>query len=105
MSLRRFAFTICAVSACLGQSAPEIQAPRIAAHVRFLASDLLEGRGVGTRGGQLAEEYIAATLAGFGVNPGGENGTYFQHVPMVGTTTLPDSKLVATGQGKSLELT
>jgi Zn-dependent M28 family amino/carboxypeptidase len=88
----------------LAQSAPEIQAPRIAAHVKFLASDLLEGRGVGTRGGQLAEEYIAASLASFGVEPAGENRTYFQRVPMVGVTTQPDSKLTATGKGKSLDL-
>ncbi|HET8550147.1 MAG TPA: M28 family peptidase [Bryobacteraceae bacterium] len=92
-------------SACLAQSAPEIQARRIAAYVKFLASDLLEGRGVGTRGGQLAEEYLAATLASFGVKPGGENGTYFQRVPMVGVSTLTDSKLTAARGGKSLELT
>src|SRR5947207_2759843 len=32
---------------------------RIREHTRFLSSDLLEGRGVGTRGGDLATEYIA----------------------------------------------
>lgn len=30
------------------------------AHLRFLASDLLEGRAPATRGGRLAAEYIAA---------------------------------------------
>ena len=51
-------------------------------HLRFLSSDLLEGRAPGTRGGRLAEEYIAAQLRSFGVEPGGENGTYFQKVPI-----------------------
>ena len=41
----------------------QISGERIRAHVPFLSSDLLEGRGVGTRGGQLTEEYIAAQLA------------------------------------------
>jgi Zn-dependent M28 family amino/carboxypeptidase len=93
------------LSPCLAQSAPEIQAPRIAAHIKFLSSDLLEGRGVGTRGGQLAEQYLAAALASFGVKPAGESGTYFQRVPMVGVSTTPDSKLTATRDGKSLDLT
>jgi hypothetical protein len=47
----------------------DIAGQRIRAHVKFLASDLLEGRGVGTRGGQLAEEYIAAQLAAAGARP------------------------------------
>lgn len=36
-----------------------ISAERIREHTRFLASDLLEGRGVGARGGEIAAEYIA----------------------------------------------
>jgi hypothetical protein len=45
----------------------QISGERIKAHVRFLSSDLLEGRGVGSRGGQLTEEYIAAQLASAGI--------------------------------------
>jgi Zn-dependent M28 family amino/carboxypeptidase len=77
----------------------DISAERIRAHMRFLASDLLEGRGVGSRGGQLSEEYLAASLAAAGVKPGGENGTYFQTVPMTGVTTQPSSQLAAIGTG------
>ena len=40
-----------------------IDAERIRAHVRFLADDLLEGRGTGTRGGDIAAKYIAAQFA------------------------------------------
>lgn len=77
----------------------QIAGSRIKAHVRFLSSDLLEGRGVGTRGGQLTEEYIAAQLAAAGARPAGERGTFFQTVPMVGVQTLPESLLsIAKGQ-------
>src|SRR5688572_13385452 len=70
----------------------QVTGERIKAHVRFLSSDLLEGRGVGTRGGQLTEEYIAAQLAALGARPAGENGTYFQKVPMIGVQTQPVSQ-------------
>lgn len=79
-----------------------ISGDRVKAHVRYLSSDLLEGRGVGTRGGQLAEEYLAAQLAVFGAKPAGENGTYFQRVPLVGVETSPSSELSATRDGKAV---
>lgn len=68
-----------------------IAAERIRAHVKFLASDLLEGRGMGQRGSDIAAEYIATQFALDGLNPAGDNGSYFQEVPMVSITTLPDT--------------
>ena len=41
----------------------DVSGERIRAHVKFLASDLLEGRAPGTRGGDLAQDYIAAQFA------------------------------------------
>lgn len=70
---------------------PAIDKERIRAHVRFLSHDLLEGRGTGQRGGDLASEYIATQFALDGLKPAGENGTYFQSVPMVGVKTLPET--------------
>jgi len=64
---------------------------QIRAHVKFLASDLLEGRGTGQRGGDIAAEYIAAQFALYGLKPVGDDGTYFQHVPMVEVKTLGDT--------------
>lgn len=82
----------------------DISDDRIRAHTRFLASDLLEGRGVGSRGGQLTEEYLATALAAFGVKPAGENGTWFQTVPMVGVTTeASGTSLRAVKDGKKVE--
>src|SRR3954468_11276816 len=54
----------------------------IDAHLRFLSSDLLEGRAPATRGGRLAEEYIASQLQTFGVAPGVGDSSYFQRVPI-----------------------
>ncbi|MBL8216802.1 MAG: M20/M25/M40 family metallo-hydrolase [Bryobacterales bacterium] len=71
----------------------DISGPRLRAHVKFLASDLLEGRGVGTRGGELAEQYIATQLQLLGAQPAGENGTYLQKVPLVGIQPLPSANL------------
>ncbi len=59
----------------------------IRAHVRFLSHDLLEGRGTGQRGGDIAAEYIATQFALYGLKPAGDNGTYLQKVPMVGLET------------------
>jgi Zn-dependent M28 family amino/carboxypeptidase len=82
----------------------EISGERIRAHVKFLASDLLEGRGVGTRGGQLTTEYLAAQFALVGAKPAGDNGTYFQSVPLVGVEPQPDAQMSAEAQGKNLPL-
>jgi len=62
-------------------------ADAIAAHDKFLASDLLEGRGPGTRGNQIAMEYIAAQFEAVGLKPDGDNGTYFQKVALLGVDT------------------
>lgn len=59
------------------------------AHLRFLSSDLLEGRAPATRGGKLASEYIAAQFQALGLQPAGANGTYFQPVALVGMTPQP----------------
>ena len=69
----------------------KIEAERIRAHVRFLSHDLLEGRGTGQRGGDIAAEYIATQFALDGLKPAGDNGTYMQKVPMVGITLAPET--------------
>jgi Zn-dependent M28 family amino/carboxypeptidase len=74
-------------------------------HVRFLSHDLLEGRGTGQRGGELAAEYIATQFAEYGLKPAGDNGSYFQKVPLVGITTLPETRFVlAPRKGAAMNL-
>ena len=79
-----------------------VSGERIRAHVKFLASDLLEGRGVGTRGGDLASEYIATEFALDGLRPAGDNGTYFQNFAMVGADPQPSTSLSVTAGGVTL---
>lgn len=57
-------------------------AQRFHAHIEYLASDQLEGRGVGTAGIDLAAEYIASEFEKSGLKPAGDNGTFFQSFPM-----------------------
>src|SRR5581483_2901185 len=82
-----------------------ISPDRIRAHVKFLASDLLEGRGTGQRGGDLAAEYIAAQFAQYGLKPAGDNGTYLQKVAMVGVQTQPESSFsIVPDKGRAMKL-
>lgn len=80
----------------------DLSGERMRAHVRFLASDLLEGRGVGTRGGDLATEYIASQFVIAGAKPAGDKGTYFQNFTLVGTEPQANTQLsVAGATGKT----
>ena len=74
-------------------------------HVRFLSHDLLEGRGTGQRGGDIAAEYMATQFAEYGLKPAGDNGSYLQKVPLVGITTLPESQFtLSPKQGGAMHL-
>jgi len=74
-------------------------------HVRYLSHDLLEGRGTGQRGGDIAAEYIATQFAEYGLKPAGDNGSYMQKVPLVGITTLPETKFsLVPKQGPAMHL-
>src|SRR5262249_60523211 len=84
--------------------AAEISADRVKAHVAYLASDRLEGRGPGTRGEVLATEYIAAEFKKAGLKPIGERGTYFQPVPLVRVVTSPKSTLRAVRGETTLDI-
>ena len=66
--------------------------------MRYLSHDLLEGRGTGQRGGDIAAEYIATQFAEYGLKPAGDNGSYLQKVPLVGITTLPRNPVFAGAQ-------
>ncbi len=82
-----------------------IDAHRIADHVQFLAGDLLEGRGTGTRGGDIAANYIAAQFALYGLKPAGDNGSYLQKVDFVGVKTVPGTTAsLQPAHGAAMEL-
>jgi hypothetical protein len=68
----------------------EIHPEAIRADMRFLADDLLEGRGTGTRGHEIAARFVASRFEADGLEPAGENGTYYQSVPL--RSFRPDEK-------------
>jgi Zn-dependent M28 family amino/carboxypeptidase len=83
-----------------------IDPEHIRSHVRFLSSDLLEGRGTGQRGGDLAAEYLATQFALYGLQPAGDNGTYLQKVLLQGIATQDDSTLaLLPNRGAPIPLT
>jgi hypothetical protein len=77
-----------------------VRAGALRAHVEFLASDALEGRGTGARGGDLAAKYIAAQFERLGLEPAGDDGTWFERIPLRGRRFT--SSLAAVG-GPALE--
>src|SRR3954470_9924883 len=77
-----------------------IRPEEIDAHLRFLASDLLEGRAPATRGGRLAEEDIATELKTFGVLPGVGDTSYFQRVP-IDVVKADPATIKVTASGKA----
>jgi Zn-dependent M28 family amino/carboxypeptidase len=85
---------------------PAADAEKIRAHVKYLSSDALEGRGMGQPGGELAADYIGKQFASYGLQPAGDNGTFFQNVSMVAVKTLPETTFqLAPAQGEPLTLT
>lgn len=71
------------------------------AHIKFLADDMLEGRGTGARGGELAAKYIAAQLEAVGAKGAGENGSFFQPVSLLGVKADPGTVLTISGASGS----
>jgi hypothetical protein len=67
----------------------------------FIASDQLEGRQVYTEGLGIAAGYIADHLKEWGVKPGGDNGSYFQSVRVVGVRTASRASVTVDVNGKS----
>ncbi|MBD3289018.1 M28 family peptidase [candidate division KSB1 bacterium] len=72
-------------------------------HTSYLGSDDLLGRATGTLGERKAWNYIAAQLSKYQIRPYGDNGTYFQAVPMHGSRPLPNSLLTLFSAGRKHE--
>ncbi len=64
---------------------PSIEGAAVLEHIKVLASDEFEGRGIGTRGEDLTVAYLIDQLKGAGLEPGSPDGGWLQPVPLVGT--------------------
>jgi Zn-dependent M28 family amino/carboxypeptidase len=94
MIRRTTAFLLAAVTTTVAAQRPVPRLPNpsaraMDAHLKYLADDLLEGRGPGTRGGMLAAKYIAAQFEAMGLEPAGADNTFYQPVALVGMKPQP----------------
>src|SRR5689334_2815945 len=98
-----FLLLVFSSTALVGQqrSSSPINEATLKAHIRFLSDDLLEGRGTGARGGEIAAKYIAAQLEAVGAKGVGENGSFFQPVSLVGVKADPGTVLTISGASGS----
>ena len=92
------AISIIGVSQQRGRVSPALNEDAIRARIKFLSSDLLEGRGTGARGGELAASYIASQMEALGLTGAGANGSFFQPASLVGVKADPNTKLTVSGR-------
>jgi hypothetical protein len=82
-----------------------VRAEAIRAHMAFLADDLLEGRETGTRGHQLAANYVATQLDLLGLNPAGDDGGFLQWMPLRRTQQIEAAcRFTLVGESEAQEL-
>lgn len=79
---------------------PTINENSLRARIKYLSDDLLEGRGTGARGGELAAKYIAAQMEQLGLKGAGATGSFFQPVSLVGVKADPKTALTVSSGGK-----
>ena len=77
-----------------------ITAAELGARLRFISSDVFEGRGPGTRGEAIATQYLISEMASFGVQPGGAEGSWLQPVSIIVHSADPASPNEARLSGR-----
>lgn len=78
---------------------------RIRADVHHLADDAMEGRETGTRGYRRASAYVAERFRQAGLEPAGDDGSWFQRVPLLRAQRAPDgARLAIVRDGATTEL-
>lgn len=80
-------------------SASRVCKPCVRAHMEFLASDALRGRGSGTADELLAATYVASEMEQYGVEPAGTNGTFIQAAPLIRQKVAAPPRLTVKGSG------
>jgi Zn-dependent M28 family amino/carboxypeptidase len=93
MAFKAAFLLIFAVLFCGGAQAAEIEADRLSAIVKVLASDEFEGRAPGGAGETKTVAYLVERFAALGLEPGGANGGWTQAVPLVHTQLQTPVKL------------
>ncbi len=96
---------VCASGLLAQSSSPEITADELKTHIKYLASDELEGRGSGTPGNTKAAQYLVEQFRAYGLQPAGENGTYYQTFEFVSAVKEGnDNAMTVEANGKRASL-
>lgn len=94
-----------AKAAAPAPGANDPSARRIEADVRKLSDDAMEGRETGTRGYAMASDYVAKRFGEIGLRPAGDDGTFFQRVPLLQATREREgAKFVVRRNGRDIAL-
>ena len=106
--MRRFGLTaaVIFIAASVAALAPEIEPDRLLAHIKFLASDELKGRGDGSPELERAADYIAAAFKDAGLRPAGADNSWFQPFQLqAGLIVGRDNRLTIERDSRRVTLT
>lgn len=101
-----FAINACSESEEVGppKAIDTINEKDLARHISILASDEFEGRAPASAGEEKTIQYLKAEFEGLGLKPG-NNGSFFQEVPLVSITADPETTLTVTGASEPMNFT
>ena len=85
----------------LRQTTAAITPADIRLHISYLASEALSGRLTGSDGERLATDYVARVFSALGLQPAGDDGTFFQTFPFTAGISLDTTNMLTmhTAQG------
>jgi Peptidase family M28 len=80
------------------QAKEEIEPGRLRQRLFTIADDSMGGRDTGSRGNDLTAAYVAAEFSRYGLEPAGEDGTFFQTIPFLHIRPDPASRIEASAE-------
>lgn len=100
-----FIAILCSVGLCSASDPLDfVNEAALRGHIQFLADDLLEGRGPGSRGDELTQLYLKTQFRIHGLQPAAPDGSYIQPVPLVGVKTNPPKTVTIKRGDEAIEL-
>lgn len=104
--MRRVVLAVVLFTTATAAATPAIDADRLIDHIKFLASDDLQGRAAGSPGLERAADYIAQQFRDIGLRPGGDDATWFEPFQLMAGVTVGDGNSLAISDGaKTVRLT
>jgi Zn-dependent M28 family amino/carboxypeptidase len=86
-------FISCSGTDDISPGLDSISADQLLSHIKILSSDEFEGRAPGGKGEELTTDYLIQQFKNLGLKPGNPDGTYLQHVPLMGFTSVSTASI------------